>query len=106
MIPNNLVHGRTVRFGKDNIDADKESAIAGHSSGYHATQIVAFQPGPIIDIDVSTMKFDTKTPEIPEALNRLKLLETPTKKDPPWSLTEEQVDKILDVEIGVGSQEY
>ena len=106
VIPNNLVHGRTVRFAKDNIDADKESAIAGHSSGYHATQIVCFQPGPIVEIDVSTMKFDTKTPEVPEALHRLILLDTPIKKNPPWSLTIEQVDKILDVENSTGSQEY
>ena len=58
LVPSNLVHGRPTQFGNDNLDCDKESQIAGRSSGYHGDQFDAFHPGPEIPIDVSQMCFD------------------------------------------------
>ena len=42
VVPINMVHGRPLQFGKDNLDCSKESAIAGYSAGYHGTHMVAY----------------------------------------------------------------
>ena len=42
VVPSNLVHGHSTRAGLDNVDADKESLIVGHSAGYHGAQEVIF----------------------------------------------------------------
>ncbi len=106
VVPSNLVPGRPLRLAKDNLDCDKESQIAGHSAGFHGTNMAAFQNGPAIPIDVSKMKFSKHAPEIPEALHQIMPVPGPIKKDPPYALTEEEVNAILDVESGVGGVEY
>ena len=95
VIPKNMVHGRPVQFGDDNIDCSKESAKAGHSSGYHGTQMVAFQPGPAAEVDISKIKFSTRTLTVPEVVHKLQELHDPIIKEPPYLITEQDVDNIL-----------
>ena len=68
--------------------------------------MAAFQNGPAIPIDVSKMKFLKNAPEIPEALHQIMPVPGLIKTGPPYALTEEEVNAILDVESGVGGVEY
>ena len=95
VVPSNLVHGRPTQYWNDNMDCAKESQIAGHSAGWHGDQFTAFQPGPSVPIDVSQICFDYKTVEVPDAVHRRLDIDRPIKKDPPWLLTREDVDSIL-----------
>ena len=62
--PVNLVHGRKVQFGQDNIDCSKESSIAGHNAGYHGTQMVEYQPGPAMNTAISDIVFSKSTIDV------------------------------------------
>ena len=107
VIPNNMVHGRALQFGQDNIDCSKESAIAGHSAGYHGTQMVAYQPGPKLEVDISEIKFSSRPLQVPDAVHRVQELNIPIVKEPPFVLTENDVDIILDQEsTGPGKQAF
>ena len=106
VVSSNLVHGHHVRIGDDKLNSEKESSIAGHSAGFHGTNLIGYQNGPAIKIDVSKMKFSYVTPEIPESIHKVLPLKGPIKKDPPYVITEEDVDSILDVDSGVGSSKY
>ena len=108
-MPSNLVHGRSVRLGEDNLDSDKESRIVRHSAGFNGTQTMANQPSLAIGIDVSEIKFikDIKdNPKIPEYLDTVLELDHPIKKDPPYLITKQDVDSILDYENSIGSKEF
>ena len=88
VIPSNLVQGRTARLGMDNIDTNKEFRIAGHSSGFHGTLTVVYQPGPVIDVMTSQIKFSKEVPNIPECLQTVLQLDRTMKRDPPYVITE------------------
>ena len=96
VLPHNLIQNRTVQFGMDNIDCSKESAKVGHSAGFHATQMVAYQPGPSSQIDVSDMKFSQPTLKVPEVLQQVQDILSPIIKQPPYVITKDDIDKILD----------
>ena len=56
--PTNLVHGKPVQYGDDNIDCNTDSAKVGHSAGYHATQNGGslYQSGPGAEAGLMDMK--------------------------------------------------
>ena len=106
-MPSNLVHGRSVTLGEGNLDSDKESRIVRHSAGFNGTQTMANQPSLAIGIDVSEIKFikDIKDiPKIPEYSDTVLELDRPIKKDPPYLITKQDVDSILDYENSIGSK--
>ena len=106
VVPQNLIHGRPVRFGTDNLDAKKESLIVGHSAGFHGTQTVAYQPGPAAAVDDPEMVFCNEVPNIPDSLHTVLELVLPIKKDPPYVISEQDVNTILDHENGLGNAAY
>ena len=106
VVPSNLVPGRPTKIGKDNLDTNKESAIAGHSAGFHVTQAVAYQPGPPADAEAPEMRFVHKPHDIPDCLHSVLEINQPIKKDPPYVLSIQDVDTILNYETGYGSKDY
>ena len=106
VVPSNLVLRRPIRFGKDNLDTEKESFIMGRSAGFHGTQIFGYQSGPAEVIDVSEMKFSKDVPNIPESLHTVLELDRPIKKDPQYSISLQDVDTILDHDTSYESKEY
>ena len=92
----NLTQNRPIQFGMDNIDCSKESAIVGHSSGFHVTQMIAYQPGPPSQVGVSEMKFSQPTLEVPEVLQEIQEIQSPIIKQPPYVITKDDIDNILD----------
>ena len=84
--PENLVPHRHVQFGKDNLDAQKESAIAGHNAGFHGTQQGYYQPGPALDLHLANIEFCKHKIVVPEAIHKVIYLNKPIVKEPPISL--------------------
>ena len=93
--PENLIPGRHVQFGKDNLDAQKESAIAGHNAGFYGTQGY-YQPGPAPDLPIANIEFCKDNIVVPEAIHKVIYLNKPIVKEPPFHLSEKQVNEIFD----------
>ena len=55
---------------------------------------------------MSPMRFIKDVPEIPESLHAVLELDRPIKKNPPYVITEQDVDSILDCENSIGSKEF
>ena len=49
----------------------KESAIAGHGTGFHATQMIVYQSSLLCDIQPSEIEFSTKRIEVPSVLHKM-----------------------------------
>ena len=69
VIPPNLSPERLLQFGSDNINVNKESAIAGHSSGFNATQLAGFQRGHPKVIEPPEIEFSSTVLEVPDVLH-------------------------------------
>ncbi|XP_068200369.1 uncharacterized protein [Palaemon carinicauda] len=96
--PLNLVLGRPIQFGTDNIDCLKESAIAGHNAGYHGTQQVSFQPGPTHEQSISDIAFSKYTIDVPDVVHKVIELNKTVVKEPPFHLSESDVNSLFDME--------
>ena len=57
--------------------------------------MVAFQPGPAAEVDISKIKFSTRTLTVPEVVHKLVELHDPIIKWPSYLITEQDVDNIL-----------
>ena len=85
IVPRNLIPGRLVTQGIDNIDIQKESMDASNH-GFHGIQHVAFQQGPgLKDDDLDVQSFSKHTLEVPEILGKVENVPVTIVKDPPQS---------------------
>ena len=94
--PENLVLDRHVQFGKDNLDAQKESAIAGHNAGFHGTQQGYYQAGPAPDLPIANIEFCKDNIVVPEVIHKVISLNKPIIKELSFHLSEKQVKEIFD----------
>ena len=94
--PDYLVPSRHVQFGKDNLDAQKESVIAGHNAGFHGTQQGYYQAGPVPDLPIANIEFCKDNIVVPEVIHKVISLNKPIIKELSFHLSEKLVNEISD----------
>ena len=81
IVPQNLIPGKLVTQGVDNIDVAKESSTAGNT-GYDGTQHAVYQEGPGLSNDDGDddMLFSKGTLKVPDILDAVVPVQVPILK--------------------------
>lgn len=83
VVPQNLVSGKLVTHGVDNIDVPKESSTSGNT-GYHSTQHAVYQEEfGLPNVDEDAMIFSKGPLQVPNILGAVEQVQLLILKDPP-----------------------
>ena len=99
VVPPNLVPGKPVTFGADNVNVRKESTTAGNT-GFDGVQQVVYQNGlGTVNTRIEYQEFCSNTLDVPASLTQPLEVNVPIVKQPPISSTNLETYNVTDSDI-------